>query len=149
MIGTRLDNGDIMLSRTYAEQGERHAAMVIEVAFCVEDAFAPGKDGSNELLRGRLSIGTRDLQHRTAPHAAMVRGQLLQGRQDIVHKDKPAVQGCHFRIVDDRSGTSLLQSLHGKGVAVERCATKGEEDGTFGTLAAVRRHLRMLQVYTV
>ena len=143
MVGTRLDDGHFVL-RLDTQEGERHADVVVQVALGAEHALPLREDGRGQFLGGRLTVGTRNLQHRSAPSPAMVGGQLLQSLQHIGNKDEPFVQGRHAGIIDHSEGTARLEGLGGELVAVERSTLQGKEDAALGRVAAVGRHLRML-----
>lgn len=98
MAGSHFDHSHFVVVRQ-AEQGERYADMVVQVAFGVEKAVFYRQDGSQQFLGRCLSVCSGDTDNRTADHSTVAVRQLPQGRQHVVHKD------CAFsykiiRIVD-------------------------------------------------
>ena len=98
-----------------------------------------------ELLGGRLAVGSGYLYDGFPPASAVHGGQLLQGFQHIADKHE-AVVNSHLGVVHHGCCTSLLQCTGSKEVSVKRFALEGKEDRALGTVAAVRCHLRVLQV---
>ena len=98
-----------------------------------------------EFLGGRLAVGSGYLYDGFPPASAVHGGQLLQGFQHIADKHE-AVVNSHLGVIHHGSCTSLLQCTGSKAVSVKRFALEGKEDRALGTVAAVRCHLRVLQV---
>ena len=76
----------------------------------------------------------------------MIGSKLLQCPKNIRNKDETFVLLRHFRIIDDRKGTTLLESLHGIIVSIKRLALQCEENRVFWTLATIRRNCRMIAI---
>ena len=146
VVGARLDDGHLVL-RTKAQQRQRYADMVVQVALSVQHTVALAQHGRQQLLRRRLAVGARHLYDRPAEAAPVACRQRLQGLQHVGHQHVAAVTlHDHFGIVDDSDGTTLRQRLGGKAVAVERLAPQGKEHTTLRTATAVGRHRRVREV---
>ena len=154
VAGPHLNDGNLVLLRQ-AEQCLRHAHVVIEVALRGQNVVFLGQHGTDEFLRCRLAVGARDAYHRNLELAAMLACQHLQYLQHVGYQQQPPLHH-QLRMVDGQllvvyhgQPAALLQSLHGKLVAVEVAALQGEEDAALGAVATVGRYHRMLCVQRI
>ena len=149
MAGTHLDDGQFVLGLE-AEQGERHANMVVQVAFRVEQMVATAQYGGYQFLGRGLAVGASDADDACTQLAAVMAGQALERQQAVVGQQVTVVARHEiFGFVDDGVGTSAFQCLGGKGVAVKCVSLQGNEEGAFGAMTAVGRHTVTLVEYLV
>ena len=134
------------MSPGWLAQRQGHADGVVQVALRVVQRVFLRQYGGHQFLGRGLAVGAGDADDGRAQRAAMVACQLLQGLQAVVHQEVAWVAfGQVLRVVDDGAGAAVLQGLGGKGVAVERLAPEGDEQGACGATAAVGGDARALQ----
>ena len=149
--GAHLHDGHLGLL-VDAEEGERHADVVVEVGLGGHQVVFPAEDGGNEFLGGRLAVGTRDADHRNVELAAVVGRQLLQHGERVLDHDAFAslVRGAFQQeAVHDGIFGAGLQGCLREIVTVELLAFQGEEHHALFNLAAVRRNARTFLVQCV
>ena len=140
MACTHLHHGNFVL-RLEAQQCLGHTDVIVEVALRVEHVVFLLQHCGEEFLRCRLTVCSRYADDFRAEAAAVVIGEQLQRVQTVLAEDEAAVAFRNeFGLVHYGVCASLSDGLHGEGVSVERCPLEGEEDGTFGAVAAVCRH---------
>ena len=124
--------------------------MVVQVALCVVQAEGARQYGGHQFFGRRLPVGAGDADDARAQRATVVACQELQRAEAVVHQHIARIAcGQAGRVVDDGVRASVLQSLGGKGIAVERVAPEGEEQRPCGATAAVGGHARGLQEYPI
>ena len=142
MAGTHLDHRQLM-RLTKTKQCQRHANMIIQVAFRIKQVILGGKDRRDQFLGRRLTVRTRNTDHRQAQPVPMLSGQRLQCPQGIVDQDRTIARQI-LGIIDHRIGATFLQSRRRVLVPIETLALQGKEKRAFRTMATVCRHYRML-----
>ena len=147
VVGARLDNGDFMVGAE-AQQGFGHADVVVEVTLREEHLIFFAQHGRHEFLGRGLAVRARDLQRGQGEAAAVEGGELLERVEHVGHMNKPFV-AFRFGIVHYGVGAACRQCLVGKLIAVERCASQGEEYGAFGAVARVGSHRGVREVEVV
>ena len=123
-----------------AEEGERHADMVVQVAVGINGFVLAGHHGAHQFLRGGLAVGAGDADHGDIELAAVVGGQILQRFQHVFNQIAFALAGLDALqrgAVHHRDAGALFEGLHGEVVAVKGLAFEGEEHRTFRDGAAV------------
>ena len=135
VVGTHLDDGEFGVGGD-GEQCERHAEVVVEVAFGGRGAVAFGEDGMDELLGGGFAVGAGDADDRHLEVATVFACQFLECFQHVGDHDA-AVVDFVLRVADDAECGALLEGFGCEGVAVEMFALEGEEEASLGDGARV------------
>ena len=84
---THLDDRRLMASRQ-AQQGLRHANVIVEVAVGLQHREAFREDGPDHLLGRRLTVAPADCHHRDGEAATVRACQLLKRAEGILHLDQ-------------------------------------------------------------
>ena len=92
MVRTHLDDREAMLDGQ-AQQRERHANVIVEIATCCKTAARRGQDRSGHLLCSRLAVAAGDPDERSvetrAPAACRARqGRLRVGDHDLRERER-------------------------------------------------------------
>ena len=132
----------VLLSQ--AQESLGHTDVVIEVALGIQHFVLLRQHGSHEFLGCCLSVCARYAYHGYVELPAVVACQLLESGERVVRDDVSLVARI-LRFVYHCVGAALLKGGFGKPVSVERLSLQGEEDGAFGTVAAVGRYSLMFR----
>ena len=126
----------------HREQGQRHADVVVEIAFGRAYAVFPGEHRSDQVLGGSLAVGSGQTYHRQTPSAqvrAMPYRQLLQCCERIIHHYQPVILRQLLPVGHSPCG-AFLQGCGRIVVAVEILAFEREEYLSPGDFPTVGCH---------
>jgi len=120
-----------LVLRLQAQQLQRQAKVIVQVALGFHHAVAPGEKVGDGVLGGGLAGGAGHRDQRLAPGAADRGAQLLQGQQRVVHCQQLGADGFgiagELLVADDGRHRAPLQRRFHEVVPVQALATHGEE----------------------
>ena len=151
VVGSHFDHCDFRI-RAHGQQRQRHADVVVQVAFGGAYAVFFREHCAEEVLGGGLAVGSREPYHRepsAAKVGAMPYCKLLQGGECVVGEDQPLVLRKAGPVGDSPCG-AFFQCREGVVVAVEILAAQREENLAAGDFAAVGRDpAPAVQIYRI
>ena len=151
VVRSHLYHGDFRIG-THGQQRQRHAYVVVQIAFGGADAVLFREHGPDQVLGRRLAVGSGEADYRktsSVQPGAVHDSKLLKCGEGVIHKNQPAVFRKALPVGHGPCGT-LGQRGEGIVVAVEILAPQREEYLSAGDFAAVGSHpASAVQVYRI
>ena len=145
MVGTHLNDSDVMLSRQL-QKGFRHTYMVVEVALCIKHIILLLQHRGYQFFCGCLSVGACDANDRSTQMNTVIFRQLLQGGQHIFHQNKVFVIFLGiFLLVNHGICCSLFQCSFSISITIKSFTFQREKHRALRHITAVSRNGWMLQ----
>ncbi len=141
VAGPQLDRRGAMLG-CQAQQGERHAPVVVEIALGLEHRARGRQHRGDQVLGRGLARAAGDRDQQPVPLLAVAPPQPHQRGGDVVDHDQRAglaARGRRVAVVAQRRGRAALEGLLEKGVAVGVAARQRHEQVPGGERAGVDR----------
>lgn len=129
------DNGERVFFGK-AEEGERHADLVIEIALSAEHVISEREGDIDKFLGGGFAVSACDSEERDIELLAVVASQLLEGLKDIIDQNQSIVI-AEVIAVNDSVLAAAVKGTDSKIVAVEIGTSESEKDGAWFAEAAV------------
>ncbi len=137
------------MTRLAAQQGEREAELVVQVALGLETGTHHGQDRGAHLLRGGLAVAAGNRDHRSREGAAVTGGQAPQRSGGVIDRHDRAVRGNLWKlrlVPHEQSPCARVHSLLQELVGIKALSPNRDEEIAFTEAASVDGHAVEAQI---
>ena len=111
------------------QQHKRHAKVIIEVSFRLQNTIASAEQMRNRFFRCCFASRAGDSNNGFSPQTTHARSQCLQGNQRVVDRDQASFRGvpCQLILAHNRCYGTARQRLRDIIMAIQALALHGEK----------------------